>query len=391
MTLVLLECAVRSAALIAVVWLVLKVLRVRSVRLERNAWLVVLAASVAMPLLTKLAATSAPRATDIVLLQPVQLTALTVTKSSTGWPTVVLAIMAAVAAVFAIRHTLGIVRWWRVRRAAAAVSSNLCAGMDVRVTSAVNSPATVFSTILVPIDFDGWPVLVQRAVIAHERTHVANRDFYVQWAAQLHRCIFWFNPLAWWLVGRLSALSEHISDDAAVQVTEERAQYAEVLLGFAHRATRSNHILQMAESRTLTARIERILGSQEGSRAGLVKTLVVVVALVGVVTMAAASWPALARSGDVVLPKSNPLRPLSQPMYPPTSRRLGEHGTVVLRLHVLEDGSIADVRIDKSSGYPDLDYAAFYESFRWRIDPGTVDGEPSRMWGQFAVTFKLTK
>jgi protein TonB len=91
------------------------------------------------------------------------------------------------------------------------------------------------------------------------------------------------------------------------------------------------------------------------------------------------------------LPKSNPLRPLSQPMYPPTSRRLGEHGTVILRLHVLEDGSIADVRIDKSSGYPDLDYAAFYESFRWRIEPGTVDGEPSRMWGQFAVTFKLTK
>lgn len=390
MMLVLLECAARSAALIAIVWLVLKVLRVRSVRLERNAWLVVLAASVAMPLLTKLAATSAPHAVDIVWLQPVQLTALTVTKSSTEWYMVVVAIVAALAAVFAIRHTLGIVRWWRVRAAAVPVSSSLCAGFDVRVTSAVNSPATVFSTILVPVDFEGWAAQVQRAVIAHERTHVANRDFYVQWAAQLHRYIFWFNPLAWWLARRLSALSEHISDDAALEATEERAQYAEVLLGFAQRVTRSDHLLQMAGTRTLTARIERILSGQQAARAGLVKTLAVVAALLAVVTITAGSWPALARSGDVVLPKSNPLRPLSQPLYPATSRRLREHGTVVLRLHVLEDGSIADVRIDESSGYPDLDYAAFYESFRWRIDPGMVDGEPSRMWGRFAVTFKLT-
>jgi TonB family protein len=391
MMLVLLECAVRSAALIAIVWLVLKVLRVRSVRLERNAWLAVLAASVAMPLLTKLAATSAPRGSDIVWLQPVQLTALPVTESSTEWYTALIVIIAAIAGLLAIRHTLGIVRWWRVRAAAISVSSSVVGSFDVRLTSAVDSPATVFSTILVPVDFEGWPAQVQRAVIAHERTHVANRDFYVQWAAQLHRCIFWFSPLAWWLARRLSALSEHISDDAAVEATEERAQYAEVLLGFAQRVTRSDHLLQMAGSRTLTARVERILSGQESSRAGLVKTLVVVGVLLSVVTIAAGAWPALARSGDVVLPKSNALRPLSQPLYPPTSRRLGEHGTVVLRLHVLEDGSVADVRIDESSGYADLDYSAFYESFRWRIDPGTVDGVPSRMWGRFAVTFKLTE
>ncbi|HEU4687070.1 MAG TPA: M56 family metallopeptidase, partial [Vicinamibacterales bacterium] len=368
----------------------LKVLRAGSARLERNAWLAVLAACAAMPLLTKLAATSAPHAADIVWLQPVQLTALTVTKSGTEWYTALIVMVAAVTGVLAIRHTLGIVRWWRVRAAAIPVSSPLCARFDVRLTAAVNSPATVFSTILVPVDFEDWATQVQRAVIAHEGTHVTNRDFYVQWAAQVHRCIFWFNPLAWWLARRLSALSEHISDDAAVETTEERAQYAEVLLGFAQRVTRSDHILQMAGSRTLTARIDRILSGQESARAGLVKTLAVVGTLLTVVTIAAGSWPALARSGDVVLPKSNPLRPLSQPSYPPASRRLGEHGTVVLRLHVLEDGSVADVRIDQSSGYPDLDYSAFYESFRWRIDPGTVDGEPSRMWGKFAVTFKLT-
>ena len=387
---ILIECAIRSAVLIAIVWFVLRLLRVRSARLERNAWLTVLAASLAMPLLTRIAAASATHAADIIWLQSVQLPALTVPKPDIEWYSALLAIVIAVGAVLAIRHTLGIFRWWRVSRAAVAISSPVCADVNVRVTAAVSSPATVFSTILVPIDFESWTANVQRAVIAHERTHVANRDFYVQWAAQLHRCIFWFNPLAWWLARRLSALSEHISDDAAVE-TAERAEYAELLLKFASKVTRSDHVLQMAGTRALASRIERILGDQQVARAGVTKTLLVASALLAVVTLVAGSWPAAALSGNVVLPRANPQWPLSQPLYPSTSRRLGEAGTVILRLHVLEDGSVADVRIDQSSGYPDLDYSAYYESFRWRISPGTVDGVPSRMWGKFAVTFKLTE
>jgi protein TonB len=96
-------------------------------------------------------------------------------------------------------------------------------------------------------------------------------------------------------------------------------------------------------------------------------------------------------NSNIRLPRSNPARPLSQPVYPPASRRLLETGTVVLKLHVLEDGSVGDAIIEKSTGYPSLDYAAMYESFRWKLEPGTVDGEPQRMWGQFAVTFKLSK
>ena len=390
MMLILFECAVRSAVLIATVWLMLKLLRVRSPSLERAFLLVVLAASAAMPLLTQLAAASAAHATDLARLQPLQLTALAISRSRHGWYVAVAVIVLAVSAVLSVRHALGLLHWWRVRRKAAVLSSPLCADMDVRATAAVTSPATVFSTILVPLEFGDWTANVQRAVIAHERAHVANRDFYVQWAAHLHRCIFWFNPLAWWLARRLSTLSELVSDDAAVELAGGRAEYAELLLGFAGKAARSDHLLQMAGSRTLDARIARILGDRQPSRPSIAKTLVLAVALLSVVTLVAGSWPAAARSGSVALPKSNPQRPFSQPVYPSASRRLGEQGTVVLSLHVLEDGSVADVRIDKSSGHPDLDYAAYYESFRWRMDPGTVNGVPSRMWGQFAVTFKLT-
>jgi len=90
-------------------------------------------------------------------------------------------------------------------------------------------------------------------------------------------------------------------------------------------------------------------------------------------------------------PKSDPRRPLTQPEYPPSSRRAGETGTVILEVYVLENGRAGDVRVKQSSGFPKLDEAAVREVKRsWRLQPGTENGKPVPMWGQFAVTFKLT-
>jgi periplasmic protein TonB len=90
-------------------------------------------------------------------------------------------------------------------------------------------------------------------------------------------------------------------------------------------------------------------------------------------------------------PKSDPRRPLSQPEYPPSSRRAGEAGTVILEVYVLETGRVGEARVKQSSGFPRLDEAAVREVKRsWRLVPGTENGKPVPMWGQFAVTFKLT-
>jgi periplasmic protein TonB len=90
-------------------------------------------------------------------------------------------------------------------------------------------------------------------------------------------------------------------------------------------------------------------------------------------------------------PKSDPRRPLSQPEYPPSSRRAGEAGTVILEVYVLETGRVGEAKVKQSSGFPRLDEAAVREVKRsWRLVPGTENGKPVPMWGQFAVTFKLT-
>lgn len=409
------EWTLRSSALVVVVWLALQALRVRSPQLERGAWRAVLLSSLSMPILMKLLVLPAPDASALIWLQNIQVVSLQAQSSSVGWQSAAVWIAVAVAAVLFTRHSLGIARWWNVRRVAKPLSLPAFAALDIRATAQVSSPATIFSTILVPADFHTWSSDAQRLVVAHEQTHIKNNDFYVQWLAQLHRCLFWFNPLAWWLSNRLSLLSEHISDDAAIEEAKERAAYAKVLLSCAQRMARHDQLVAMARGNALTSRIERILAEVQPTQASRWKTLLFVGALLPVIGGVAGFEAAAARSNDqlkqlssaaqggdsldpvesaalagrVVLPKSSAQKPLSHPLYPPASRRLKEHGTVVLKLLVLEDGSVADAIIDKSTGYPSLDYSAFYEAFRWRLDPGTVDGAPSRMWGRFAVTFKL--
>lgn len=415
MTALILECAVRALVAAVSVGLVLRLLRVRSAGLQRGAWLAVLLASLAMPLLMKLGELVPADVSGLPWLEKLDAAAVLPATSGVRWQAILLYILAAGALALLARQAIALLRWWNVRRTARPIRSSLCLGLDVRASGAVNAPATAFSTILVPNDFEILPAEAQRAVIAHERAHVLNGDFYVQCLAQLHRSLFWFSPLAWWLPKRLSLLSEHISDEAAIAELQERTAYAEVLLSFAARALRDDPLVAMAGTTTLAVRIEKILADDGSPRDGRIKVSFLTVALLAVIATVAGlqsmrAQPASLRpalnerlgssgsannaalttpSGDVVLPKSNPRSPLSQPFYPPASRRLGEHGTVVLKLHVLEDGSVGDAIIDQSSGYPDLDYAAMYESFRWRLDPGTVDGTPLRMWGRVAVTFKI--
>lgn len=79
-----------------------------------------------------------------------------------------------------------------------------------------------------------------------------------------------------------------------------------------------------------------------------------------------------------------------QPDYPPTSRRLGEEGSVVLQVLVDTEGKVQDGKIQTSSGFPRLDEAALKHALRaWRFKPGTEDGKPVSAWHSVKVTFRI--
>ena len=77
------------------------------------------------------------------------------------------------------------------------------------------------------------------------------------------------------------------------------------------------------------------------------------------------------------------------PAYPRMSRRRGEEGTVLLELMVRKDGTVNEVRIKESSGYPRLDKSAKEAVRRWKYNPATRGGEPIDYRYLQPVTFSL--
>ena len=132
-------------------------------------------------------------------------------------------------------------------------------GLRLRSSHKITSPVTVGSGIVLPADYDEWDTEKLRIVLAHERSHVRQGDFYLQALAGLYTALFWFSPLGWWLKSKLSDLSEAISDRAGLDEAASHASYAQILLEFAALPRRTQVGVAMARSGRITQRIERLL------------------------------------------------------------------------------------------------------------------------------------
>jgi len=90
-----------------------------------------------------------------------------------------------------------------------------------------------------------------------------------------------------------------------------------------------------------------------------------------------------------VMPKID-ARHSSEPEYPPTSRRLGEQGSLILQVLVDVDGRVVASKLVQSSGFARLDEAALEGvKTNYRFTPGSLDGKPAEMWYTFRFTWKL--
>jgi len=131
--------------------------------------------------------------------------------------------------------------------------------ISVPVTMGVLRPI-----ILLPGSWREWDDAKLDAVIAHEMSHVARRDGLTQRLSLLHRAIFWFSPLAWWLERHLADLAEQASDEAALSYGVDRKDYARTLLEFFEALQDAPgrvwwQGVSMAKSGQAEQRVERIL------------------------------------------------------------------------------------------------------------------------------------
>ncbi|HEY1767270.1 MAG TPA: M56 family metallopeptidase [Terracidiphilus sp.] len=132
-------------------------------------------------------------------------------------------------------------------------------GIPVRSSGRVRSPVNIGSGILLPADHAQWDPEKLRVVLAHESSHVRQRDFYLQLLAGFYSVLIWFSPLGWWLKRKLCALGEAISDRAGLEAAASPSAYAQLLLEFAALPRPALLGVAMAHSTNLSERIERLL------------------------------------------------------------------------------------------------------------------------------------
>jgi beta-lactamase regulating signal transducer with metallopeptidase domain len=348
------DAALRSLALAIGVWVILRLFRVRNVLALKCAWTLVLAAAFLMPLLLPIAsrlpratlvlpafmhrvapATPAPLSEQRVAPQASQpavpptphRSAKSAVPAGTrphhnGSPAAVPAdssvlpaeevhapsvpafqavtvldaaalLYLGISGLLLARLVYGLIRAFLLWRSAQPVSAELIAahGLRLRASAAVSSPVTIGFSVVLPADYMAWDSEKLRIVLAHERSHVRQGDFYLQALAGLYAAIVWFSPLGWWLKRQLSDLAEAISDRSGLEEAASRASYAQILLEFAAAPHLTEIGVAMARSSNLSHRIERLFNEGAFRQAFTASRRTLVTALlVPVVLFAAATF-----------------------------------------------------------------------------------------------------
>jgi beta-lactamase regulating signal transducer with metallopeptidase domain len=277
------SAALRTLLLAFLVELGLRMLRVRHAQLLLAAWTAVMVASLAMPVLQRSAPITLPSPVSVPLMADRSAPPAALSSIDSAHPRPIESIASPVAApmhddpvwrpwltagylivtgAMLLRLLVGLALSWNLWRTARPVRDNWADG-HVRVSAAIPAPVTVGASILLPSDCIAWAAATQRAVLAHERAHVAGGDFYVLLLSQLNRALFWFNPRSWWLHRRLTVLAELVSDDAAMDALGDGPGYAAILLDIARRSHPLLGGVAMARPSTVGRRIERILAQDD--------------------------------------------------------------------------------------------------------------------------------
>jgi protein TonB len=78
-----------------------------------------------------------------------------------------------------------------------------------------------------------------------------------------------------------------------------------------------------------------------------------------------------------------------KPRYPKIARRKGYEGIVVLKVEILPNGRVGEIRVKKSSGHRMLDRSALKTVKKWKFIPAKRGEDPVGMWAEIPIRFEL--
>jgi beta-lactamase regulating signal transducer with metallopeptidase domain len=316
------------------------------------------------------------------------------------WTLIALAIYAAIAIALIARVLIGIAFSSRLVRASKPVedhaaldllaSAALALGLaqiprlaesqniSVPVVIGVSDPA-----VLLPADDRVWEEDELAAVLLHEVSHVARHDALLQRLALIHRAIFWFSPLAWWLERHMADLAEQASDEAALAGGVDRTRYAESLLGFfADLEAVPERVwwqgVSMAKTGQAEKRVDRILswrGAMSNSISGGRKKFAVIGLMALAVPLVALTAAVRVSAYDIQTPPVPPA-PVAPPAAPAAAAPAAPAAPQA-PAQAAEPAEPADQNViaqpDAEPGSPDVHVLGPLKELRVYVPPVNVD------------------
>ncbi|UCC40140.1 MAG: M56 family metallopeptidase [Candidatus Aminicenantes bacterium] len=121
--------------------------------------------------------------------------------------------------------------------------------------------------IVVPEEIESWPKRRKEIVLLHELAHIKRGDFLLNLITLSVSIIYWFNPLIWVALKKITIERERASDDYVLALGTKASEYALHLVEIARRFSSMKWFspagISMAKKSNLEVRIMSILSNKK--------------------------------------------------------------------------------------------------------------------------------
>ncbi|MBV2208827.1 MAG: TonB family protein [Thermomonas sp.] len=243
-------------------------------------------------------------------------------------------------------------------------------------------PATVGvlrPQIVLPTDFETrYSAQQQILILAHERTHIARGDHWMNAFALAMQCAFWFNPLVH-LAQRCFRQDQELACDASVlaQLPMVRSAYGQTLLQQQLAAQATPLGCHFGFSHPLKERLLMLNADQPSAlRRGLGRSCMALLFAGMVFT----TWAAQSEHTQTHILQKDDINLASRlenaPHYPADAVKDGKEGTVILLVNYDTQGRVTNAVVERSSGDARLDQSALDVVPKWTFKPEIKNGKP---------------
>jgi TonB family protein len=265
------------------------------------------------------------------------------------------------------------------------------------------------ATIVLPAWVFGLEAPARRLLLLHEREHVRAGDPRLLLSGLFVAVAVPWNPVLWWMLARLRLAVEMDCDARVLARAPDARTYGRVLLEVGRRRGGRALVVAFAEPRRFLERRIRRITARRSPLARRRAAVLGALALAPLAVAFAARDPQTAPSTTELLAALGPA-PIQAPTgvaytqeprltnpeevaralqraYPPLLRDAGIGGTVVLWLFVNEEGRVAKVQVNRSSGYAALDEAAVDLAPVMTFAPARDGARIVQAWASLSLEF----